>query len=407
MGTDAISRGTASGFQHPPSAKLRLSPFLLAIADDATGALEVGGQLAIQGIRSHVTTTGGLDLAADALVVDLETRHLAAAEAGLSVASLALVARAGGIPHLYKKTDSTLRGNIASEFQALLHAFPERLLVYVPAYPKMKRTVVGGELYVDGKPLAETATAADRLNPSSEGNVPALLAAGCSAPVSVAGNACELRVLLGDCAPGSVIVCDGTSDDHLRETAAAIAEAGRPAIVAGTGGFVGHWAARLPVPRRYVAPRLRIGRCLVASGSLHPASREQIRRAAPAAIHTLYLDQQPDQETVQALAEHDWAALATPGDCPGGVSARMGALVREALAARATDCLVIFGGDTALAVLAALGVTTVESAGELLPGIPISTTTYAGRQLVFVTKAGGFGGEDTLLVIKELLEKKR
>jgi uncharacterized protein YgbK (DUF1537 family) len=380
MGTDAISRGTASGFQHPPSAKLRLSPFLLAIADDATGALEVGGQLAIQGIRSHVTTTGGLDLATDALVVDLETRHLAAAEAGLSVASLALVARAGGIPHLYKKTDSTLRGNIASEFQALLHAFPERLLVYVPAYPKMKRTVVGGELYVDGKPLAETATAADRLNPSSEGNVPALLAAGCS---------------------------DGTSDDDLRETAAAIAEAGRPAIVAGTGGFVGHWAARLPVPRRYVAPRLRIGRCLVASGSLHPASREQIRRAAPAAIHTLYLDQQPDQETVQALAEHDWAALATPGDCPGGVSARMGALVREALAARATDCLVIFGGDTALAVLAALGVTTVESAGELLPGIPISTTTYAGRQLVFVTKAGGFGGEDTLLVIKELLEKKR
>jgi uncharacterized protein YgbK (DUF1537 family) len=84
----------------------------------------------------------------------------------------------------------------------------------------------------------------------------------------------------------------------------------------------------------------------------------------------------------------------------------MGVLVREALAARAIDCLVIFGGDTALAVLAALGVTTVESAGELLPGIPISTTTYAGRQLVLVTKAGGFGGEDTLLTIKGLLEKE-
>jgi len=387
---------------------LRLSPFfqVLAIADDATGALEVGGQLAIEGVRSHVTTTGGLDLATDALVVDLETRHLAAAEAGLSVASLALAARAGGVPHLYKKTDSTLRGNIASEFQALLCAFPERLLVYVPAYPRMNRTVVGGELYVDGKPLAETGTAADRLNPSSEGNIPVLLAAGCSAPVWVAGKASELRVLLRDCAPGSVIVCDGTSDDDLRGTAAAIAEAGRPSIVAGTGGFVGHWTARLSVPRRYVAPRLRTGRCLVVSGSLHPASREQVRRASSAAIHTIYLDQQPDQETVQALTGQEWAALATSGDCPNGVSARMGVLVREALAARAIDCLVIFGGDTALAVLAALGVTTVESAGELLPGIPISTTTYAGRQLVLVTKAGGFGGEDALLTIKELLEKE-
>ena len=380
---------------------------ILAVADDATGALEVGGQLALCGVSAHVTTTGGLDLDSDGLVVDLETRHLPAAEAMERVGGLALAARAGGIPHIYEKTDSTLRGNIPSEFAALVHAFPERLLVYVPAYPAMKRTVVGGELYVDGRPLAQTATAVDRLNPSTEGNIPILLAGGCNAPVSLAGTPHELKLLLHDCSPGSVIVCDGASDDDLRETAEAIAKAARPVIVAGTGGFVRYWADRLPVPRGYAAPQLQVRRTLAVSGSLHPASRAQVQEASKTGLRTLYPGRQPDREAVAALARHDWAVLATPGDCPPGVSARLGALVREALAVEPVDCLVIFGGDTALAVLSSLGVNTVESAGELLPGIPVSIASHAGRPLLLVTKAGGFGGENTLLEIKESLERKR
>ena len=66
-----------------------------------------------------------------------------------------------------------------------------------------------------------------------------------------------------------------------------------------------------------------------------------------------------------------------------------------------TDTLVLFGGDTTLAVLRSLGITTVEPFTELLPGIPLSHATYAGRRLVLITKAGGFGDADVLSRIRQ------
>jgi uncharacterized protein YgbK (DUF1537 family) len=257
------------------------------------------------------------------------------------------------VPYLYKKTDSTLRGNIASEFEALMDVFPDRRLVWVPAYPAMGRVLINGELYVDGVPLGQTASA-----------------------------------------PGAVKVCDGQSDDDLRAVAAALARDVKPSIAAGAAGFAEFWARALPLERGYVAPRPRVKCCLVLSGSRHPASMEQIRQGAAAGIATFYLGDDP-------VFAPGWAALATPGNCPEGVSERIGAMARCA-----RDGLVVFGGATAFAALQALGVTVVESCGELLPGIPLSLIRLGGREVALVTKAGGFGAPDTLLSIRQRLENR-
>jgi len=188
---------------------------------------------------------------------------------------------------------------------------------------------------------------------------------------------------------------------------------GRPCVVAGTGGFAGLWASSLSVSRGWKAPEPRVERCLVISGSLHPASREQVRRGEADGIRTAYLmgeceaDSTVAQKLEAALQAQGWAALATPGSCPPGIGERIGALVRRVLDAGLADCLVIFGGDTAFAVLRSIGVAVLESAGELMPGVPLSLARYQGRALALVTKAGGFGGADVLLSIKEILEKKR
>jgi len=111
---------------------------------------------------------------------------------------------------------STLRGNIAAEFRALLDAWPEAVLVYVPAYPKLGRTVRNGELYVDGRPLAETAFAQDRLNPSPEGSIPNLLVRGGCRSVAMAQSAGRLPDLIAQVAAGAVVVCDGQVEADLK-----------------------------------------------------------------------------------------------------------------------------------------------------------------------------------------------
>src|SRR5258705_533178 len=76
------------------------------------------------------------------LVIDTETRHLPAGRAAALVRAVAAGYREFAPWLIYKKTVSTLRGNIAAEFGALLDVFSERTLVYAPAYPQMGRTVV-------------------------------------------------------------------------------------------------------------------------------------------------------------------------------------------------------------------------------------------------------------------------
>jgi uncharacterized protein YgbK (DUF1537 family) len=59
------------------------------------------------------------------------------------------------------------------------------------------------------------------------------------------------------------------------------------------------------------------------------------------------------------------------------------------------DALVMTGGDTGVRVGRRLGATGILLRGELEPGVPIGTLT-GPRPYRVVTKAGGFGGPETL-----------
>ncbi len=382
---------------------------LIAIADDATGALEIGAHLANAHIRSMVSTRGAAFVDRTALVADTETRHVSAPLAGRRVAHIARRARILGVPHVYKKTDSTLRGNIGPEFRALLRVFTGHTLVYVPAYPKLGRTVIGGVLRIDGKPLSETAFAADRLNPSKESSIPRLLHDSIGESVAVARAGDEL----GDF-DARVIVCDSESDADLERAAMALARFERPVLVAGTGGFASYWARAIPVTRGFEAPsRDPARRVLICSGSLHPVSARQLEfaRKSGLAVHYLETDARADESIerslVESIAEGGWVALAvsrTAQGEPQEIARRLGIIASRAAKWVGADALVVFGGDTVFAILSALGVNAIEPRGEVLPGVPASAIALRGRTVQLVTKAGGFGEPDILEVIRRHLE---
>ncbi|RAZ93762.1 four-carbon acid sugar kinase family protein, partial [Klebsiella oxytoca] len=61
-----------------------------------------------------------------------------------------------GIPYMYKKTDSALRGNVGSELTAVLDATGSRSLHFFPAFPRMHRTTEDGIHYINGIPVHES-----------------------------------------------------------------------------------------------------------------------------------------------------------------------------------------------------------------------------------------------------------
>ena len=383
---------------------------ILAIADDTTGAIEVGAKFAGAGVSTLVTIGNHPEFDRDGFVVDAETRHISSWEARERILELAGAAIEAGVPYLFKKTDSTLRGHIAVEFQALIDAFPDRPLLYVPAYPRMGRTVKNGQLYVHGAGLAETPFAADLLNPSGQGSIPELLAGVCSAPVLTASSGERIQELLAAVPGGVIIVCDGTTDDDLRSAAEALAASGKDCIVAGTAGFCEPWVNALPIERTFRGEVPVVRRCLAINGSLHPASSAAIFRALGAGIPVISVADQAagDDLTVAALAEalsaHPWVAFTTTGGCPESVVTRMGELAARAIELQPVDGVAVFGGDTTLGVLDALGVNVVEPIRDLLSGIPVSTIQHGDKRLALITKAGGFGDVGTLIGIRKVLE---
>jgi uncharacterized protein YgbK (DUF1537 family) len=63
----------------------------------------------------------------------------------------------------------------------------------------------------------------------------------------------------------------------------------------------------------------------------------------------------------------------------------------------------IAGGETSGAVVAALGVTTLEIGPEIAPGVPW-TRSISGPDLVLALKSGNFGAEDFFLKAWTLLD---
>ena len=115
---------------------------------------------------------------------------------------------------------------------------------------------------------------------------------------------------------------------------------------------------------------------------------------------------------LREIRTHGHAILHTaPSSRPGvqgheahlQVARRIGEAVRALVAPANLDALVICGGDTARAVLDALGHPMIEGLGEVAPGVPHSRLRAEGRELRLVTKAGGFGPVDVLCTIQEFL----
>jgi uncharacterized protein YgbK (DUF1537 family) len=71
------------------------------------------------------------------------------------------------------------------------------------------------------------------------------------------------------------------------------------------------------------------------------------------------------------------------------------AKVLAGLEADSFKALVLTGGDTAISVARALGATGIRLSGEIEPGVPVGRLV-GSRPYPVITKAGSFGGRDTL-----------
>lgn len=157
-------------------------PLIGAVADDLTGATTTGVLLARSKARTAVffneeaaEKAEGLD-ELDAVLISSNSRALPANEAYEKVKSGTQALKRMGVKYFTKRIDTTLRGGVGIEVDAMLDtAGEDAVAVVVPAMPQSRRILVGGYSVIDGVALVNTPVAQDVRTPVKENYIPRLL----------------------------------------------------------------------------------------------------------------------------------------------------------------------------------------------------------------------------------------
>ncbi|MDF2627125.1 MAG: type effector Hrp-dependent outer [Symbiobacteriaceae bacterium] len=419
------------------------------ISDDLTGAADTGIQFVYAGLKALVLLDpqAGALPQADVIVGVTESRHDAPELARTKVTEWARLLADCQPGEVYKKIDSTLRGNLGAELDATLLQFPGRLAVFAPAFPAAGRTTLGGRHYMHGMPLEETEVARDPTTPVRDSHITRLLATQTDRRMGKitlaaleAGTDTLARVLRSHVAAGTeILISDACTDDHLAALVAGVRALGLPVIWTGSAGLARQLAQARPNPRTAGhstppdatqpagQPMLTIAgsvsgtlrrqinhycattgaACITAdsdalTGPMAIANAEVARVAAEALCHL-----QSGRSTVITTSIVP-GAMQNPGPAmvqtARTISDRLGSVARRILTEGWSGPLVLSGGDTALAVCRLLGATAIRLRTEPLPGLALGTLVGGPYEdLTVITKAGSFGEEDVLCQISSRL----
>lgn len=426
---------------------------LAIIADDLSSATDCGAQVVRSGL-SVVVPLGGYSLPAGARIpqvisVDTDSRSLPAAQAYARVKSAAEQLLAEGWTDFYKSVDSTLRGNLGAEIEAVLDVIKPDCAMIAPAFPKYGRTTVEGVQCLHGRPLHETEFGTDPTAPVRDADIARRLAEGSQRKAGRltldqlrAGPRQIKHAIQKLLASGiELVVVDIAEQEDLRRICLGLSGSGLRVVWVGSTGLaefvpLAFEFSSPPDPlRRDPARDLRPALALV--GSASETTRAQLLHAqrhnglkisyldpariirndssaleeASSSLRTA-LDSDNDAALVVRASRDEIAATQRLGARLNLSAARVAQKIVEALAQVGCGLvhggrisgIVASGGDTANALCTALGAQGLEILGEVEAGVPVMRVL--GRDsLPLVTKAGGFGSPavlvDALATVKQ------
>jgi len=394
------------------------------VADDLTGAMDSSGYFARLRYSTVVLLDPSFPATADVVVITTNSRAEDPARARERVRQA--VGSLGGRV-VYKKIDSTLRGNVGVELETAMAELDSEKVIVAPAFPTVGRTTVEGVLLVNGVPVAETQFARDPISPVKESHIPTLLeksmgrAVGNISVTDIEAGAEALYRKVTQ-APEKVIVADVTHQSHLVGIVQANVLAQGRWLLCGSGGMARElhpFLGKAPKVAKTTKTHSVIGPALVVIGSQNQVAGKQLLRAKDElglkilnvdvenlSVEVLIADASRVLGSGQSVAISSTFVRYVPElkqkIAPFLAKAAVGLLAKHKVAG-----LFLSGGDIALAVCQKLAIAAIKVNGEVEAGIPAGEFIGGkGEGMRVVTKAGGFGTEQALVKALAYLEGK-
>jgi uncharacterized protein YgbK (DUF1537 family) len=419
----------------------------MIVADDLTGACDTAVQFRKFGYRTlvinQIENAGPLFDRFAAIAITTNSRDLGPDAARQAVESVCPFLKDLEQVALYKKIDSTWRGNIGAELEVMMDALNLGFAVICSAFPENMRYGVGGYLLVEGRLLHHTAMAKDPASPIDSGYLPDLLTRETDLPVALlpinliergTDAVCQFikkKIKDGPC----LFIADAAEPDHLDTLAAIESKDLPPFVFAGSAGLSAAILRQQKVTQRETSLPI-----LSVIGSVHPKSIAQIDKlietynisqicipwealidTEPQTLEPLcaeaadVLSRRQDLVIRTCRGAEDAAAATRAGKAAGKSGSEVASKISEGIQHIVADILskatigglMVTGGTTALKLLEGLSGEGIEVLQEIEPGVPVGYIVggkFDGMKIL--TKAGGFGSPDVFCVGIEALKKE-
>ena len=354
---------------------------IAVIADDLTGAAELGGIGLRYGLDVEIAMEVEPSSKADLLVISTDTRSVAEKDAILEVTKISQALVAMKPKWMYKKTDSVLRGHVVAETLAQMLVTGQNNALLIPANPSLGRTLKNGHYFLNDVAIHETYFSKDPEFPIRDSHVLSMVRAS---PTLVQVKTPE----------------EGTSDRGIvigevagqADLAAWTTWVDSKTLIGGASGFFTAVLNTLNLDHKPKATNPQpVSDCrLYVCGTAFGKSAALVKEARNAGKAVSYMPGALiESGEAEALAVNAWA-MEIAGQMrahrqviiaidPTSVDSRkanavwlrtaMAAAVNSVLAQAPIDELIIEGGSTASAVLRAIGVARLAPVQELGPGV--------------------------------------
>ncbi|NLZ53312.1 MAG: four-carbon acid sugar kinase family protein [Thermoanaerobacteraceae bacterium] len=426
--------------------------YISIIADDLTGASDTGIQFRKYGLKTKVIVdvdelSQFLD-GDEVLAINANTRPLKGEKAYKRVYDICCLLKQAGFTRIYKKVDSTFRGNPGIELEAVMDVLDSNLAVLAPSFPDNGRCMIDGYLKVLPVSVGikhDEAISAINEKEQQLCHVPTIIqkqmkrkVANIDLKIVRQGIPAILSEVEKLYKKGyQVMIIDAVTKEDLNNIALACKFLPDETVLAGAAGFAAFLPKVMDLPSNTLQqPPSKEGIILVVAGTCNPSTRKQIdevlknTNASLIKIDTdkiirgmtedevLNVSQKVQQLTKTEKTKTNPLIIAVDtlfkqtdekdysiNKWGMTIATAIGDIVGRLVDERIIQSLIITGGDTALHVLIALEAKGIQLEEEILAGIPAGRL-FGGKahNIPIVTKAGGFGTPMALLKVIEHLQ---
>jgi len=375
---------------------------IIVIADDFTGAAELGGIGLRYQLKVEINTTVNLQSKADLFVIATDTRSMTKTEAERETEIVTKELAKLNPTWIFKKVDSVLRGYVAEELLVIIKKLNHSRALVVPANPVLNRTITNGQYFLNGTPLHQSNFANDPEFPVKTSSVVEILSNKGIGVYSQKHN----EVLQHE----GLIIGDAETTEELKAWTEKI---NKNMLLAGASGFFTALLDTLVIPdtqspkskyRDFTEPML------IVSGTSFGKSREAIKKLKdnnePVSYmpHAVMDKPSPDEADYELWYSEVVAYIKTSGKAIIAVSQDMvdatqadakdlryktAIVVKMVFDRVAINELLIEGGSTASAILKQLCLYRFFPVEELATGV-IRMQTENKPELYITLKPGSY-----------------